>query len=51
MIDNHAHRLVVEPEGHPGHGDSHGAGHVHGDYEEGELTGEHEVYLEAGVLP
>ena len=38
-------RFVVEPEGEPGDGDGHGAGHVDGDHEEGELAGEHEANL------
>ena len=44
------HRLVVQPEGEPGDGDGHGAGHVDGDHKEGELPGKHEVHLQAGVL-
>ena len=41
---------MVEPEGEPGDGHGHGAGHVDGDQEEGELAGEHQVYLQARVL-
>ena len=43
------HRLVVQPEGHPGHGDRHGAGHVHRHYEERQLAGEQELDSQAGV--
>ena len=42
-------RLVVQPEGHPGHGDRHGAGHVHRHYEERQLAGEQELDSQAGV--
>ena len=41
---------MVEPEGQPGHGDRHGAGDVDGDDEEGELSGKHQINLQAGVL-
>ena len=43
------HRLVVQPEGHPGDGDGHGAGHVHGHQEERQLAGEQELDSQAGV--
>ena len=43
------HRLVVQPEGHPGDGDRHGAGHVHRHYEERQLAGEQELDSQAGV--
>ena len=41
---------MVQPEGEPGDGNRHGAGDVDGDDEEGELSGKHEVDLEAGIL-
>ena len=44
-------RLVVDPEGEPGDDDDHDAGDVHGDQEVGQLPGEHQVHLEAAVLP
>ena len=34
------HRLVVDPEGEPGHEDNHGSGQVDGDDVEGEFPGE-----------
>ena len=43
------HRLVIQPEWHPGHGDCHGAGHVHSHDEEGELPGEQHLDPETGV--
>ena len=42
--------FMVQPEGEPGHGHRHGAGHVDRHDEEGELPGKGEVDLEAGVL-
>ena len=42
---------MVQPEGHPGDRDRHGAGHVDGDQEEGELAGEEKLYSETGILP
>ena len=43
------HRLVIQPEGHPGHGDRHGAGDVHRHDEEGELAGKQHLDPETGV--
>ena len=43
------HRLVVQPEGHPGDRHRHGARHVDGDDEEGELSGEEKFDSQTGV--
>ena len=45
------YRFIVQPEGEPGDDHDHEARDVDGDDVEGELTGEHEVHPEAGVLP
>ena len=42
---------MINPECEPGHDHDHGAGDVHGDHVVGELPGEHQVHLEAAVLP
>ena len=42
---------MVQPEGHPGDGDRHGAGDVDGDDEERELTAEEKLHSEAGIRP
>ena len=44
------HRLVVQPEGEPGHHHDHEAGDVDGDDVEGELPGEHQVNPQAAVF-
>ena len=43
------HRLVVQPEGHPGDGDGHGAGHVDRHDEEGQLAGEQQLHPQTRV--
>ena len=44
-------RLVVYPEGEPGHDHDHDAGDVHCDHEVREFPGEDKVDLETAVLP
>ncbi len=43
------HRLVIDPEGHPGDDDDHEAGDVDGDDEEGELPGEGQLNPQAAI--
>ena len=42
---------MIQPEGHPGDRDRHGAGDVDGDDEERELATEEELHSETGVGP
>ena len=51
LILTETHRLVIQPERHPGHGDCHRARNIDRDEEEGELSGEQELDSQAGILP
>ena len=42
---------MIQPEGHPGDRDRHGAGDIDGDDEERELPAEEELHSEAGISP
>ena len=45
------HRLVVQPEGHPGHRHRHRARHVHRHHKERQLAHKEQLHPEAGVSP